>query len=820
MSRRDRDRILDLGHFVTSVTRASRFVSSPFCPIVNIIKPNPRCTRRMKKKKFTQSTMKRGFLKKYYEKQARGKSTASVLAPPTTPTSSNGYWCVIVLGISTQYLHHIYLTNRITIGLSQGISTRVCIDLSTDLHMPPSEMSKFCDIVGRTRFAFRWWPRNPNGPFLLSSEAKGKEASNGLKNWGATLYDFYRVLRSPTNSIKIQIFSGSRLAAKMQEINELDCAQDELAWAASEDEPQELFPYDIGILIREAEIEFEADARRNLAFSEFLGSKLPKSKVASESRKPLLNGFTNSCPAMPTDDAKPNGGLDLPGDNIAGNDKDPALLSITDTIPNVSSEVGTSAAISEPTKFTEPPKSLSNCSSYPFPWPPAPFQFSLPKLEKRIPFHLLPKKLFIHDPDNVLDVGSYKNPSYCHWPNDTIETYSLHLTGAKESIESSLKKAYAEEEAKRAAQHNFLVVQIKDGSQASRPWIVYSHPPRPSPPTEIPEAHLYLSSSSACGKGHHSVVYNAEWELPRDLLVEEPPCKTCLLEKINQYLRKNEVLAYQDLLTALDVQIHYNAKVEFNPDMENSSAEIMQSDVILDIKTKGKDRATISTCSARVESYRKYEGPIILIHGEEEQLVLKGSPGCSHSRRVPPTAKVMVAAKLSFRYDSHLEVEASNYWSFPSYLFEHYNGYNIVPPLAAPAPVGAVVPQFYGYYKPDKWTIHRSPVLLIEHCGTDSFDFYREREDLRVECSSLYYRFHQAGWVHQSVYSRNVARQPGPITAAPKDRKRSDHHGSPTCSLRLIDFGRSRRWDGDEISKDGEVLEVGDNLRVDISSQR
>src|SRR6202035_889936 len=151
--------------------------------------------------------------------------------------------------------------------------------------------------------------------------------------------------------------------------------------------------------------------------------------------------------------------------------------------------------------------------------------------------------------------------------------------------------------------------------------------------------------------------------------------------------------------------------VEFNPDMENSSAEIMQSDVTLEkdiqhnsAERKREDRATVSTCSARVESYRKYEGPIILIHGEEEQLVLEGSPGCSHSRRVPPTAKVMVVAKLSFRYDSHLEVEASNYWSFPSYLFEHYNGYNIVPPLAAPAPVGAVVPQFYGYYKPDKWT--------------------------------------------------------------------------------------------------------------------
>jgi hypothetical protein len=274
------------------------------------------------------------------------------------------------------------------------------------------------------------------------------------------------------------------------------------------------------------------------------------------------------------------------------------------------------------------------------------------------------------------------------------------------------------------------------------------------------------------------------------------------------------------------VQIHYNAKVEFNSDMENSSAEIMQSDVTLDVRikdiqrnSKGEDKPTISTCNARVESYRKYEGPIILIHGKEEQLVLEGSPGCSHSRRVPPTVKVMVAAKLSFEYDCHLEKEASNYWSFPSYLFEHYNGYNIVPPLAYPVPVGAVVPQFYGYYKPEpyKWRDrsgrYRSPVLLIEHCGTEFVDF-KSREDIRVECSSLYYRFHKAGWVHQSVAPRNVARQPGPITAAPKDRKTSDHHDSPTCSLRLIDFGRSYRWRGHKTSKNNEVFEVGTMLGV------
>jgi hypothetical protein len=156
---------------------------------------------------------------------------------------------------------------------------------------------------------------------------------------------------------------------------------------------------------------------------------------------------------MPTDDPKPNGELVLPEDKIAGD---------LDTIPNVSSEDGTSA--------------------------------SPPKLENHIPFHLLPKNLIIHGPDNVLSVGTNISA------DQRAETYRFRLEeGANQSIESSRKIANAEEEAKRAAQHNFLVVQITDGSQASRPWIVYSHPPRPSPPTQIPEAHLYLSSSSKCG---------------------------------------------------------------------------------------------------------------------------------------------------------------------------------------------------------------------------------------------------------------------------------------------------------------------------------
>jgi len=60
-----------------------------------------------------------------------------------------------------------------------------------------------------------------------------------------------------------------------------------------------------------------------------------------------------------------------------------------------------------------------------------------------------------------------------------------------------------------------------------------------------------------------------------------------------------------------------------------------------------------------------------------------------------------------------------DYQKFPKHLFEHWNGYNVVPPLDNPTPVGAVVPQFYGMYVPE-WNEKRgylSPIMLLEYCG-------------------------------------------------------------------------------------------------------
>jgi hypothetical protein len=49
-----------------------------------------------------------------------------------------------------------------------------------DLHKAPASLV----TNGKTRFIFREWPRNPEGP-IVRATPRGKEASNGLPLWGA-----------------------------------------------------------------------------------------------------------------------------------------------------------------------------------------------------------------------------------------------------------------------------------------------------------------------------------------------------------------------------------------------------------------------------------------------------------------------------------------------------------------------------------------------------------------------------------------------------------------------------------------------------------
>ena len=106
----------------------------------------------------------------------------------------------------------------------------------------------------------------------------------------------------------------------------------------------------------------------------------------------------------------------------------------------------------------------------------------------------------------------------------------------------------------------------------------------------------------------------------------------------------------------------------------------------------------------------------------------------------PLTAKVYVAAKLSAGDDDgRLAREAENYQAFPRHFFEHWSGYNLVPPLEHPVPVAPLVPHFYGYYVADsieKKPQYLSPILLQEYRGRPSNPDILSADDQYVFCSS------------------------------------------------------------------------------------
>ncbi|KAF9810229.1 hypothetical protein IEO21_07071 [Rhodonia placenta] len=183
---------------------------------------------------------------------------------------------------------------------------------------------------------------------------------------------------------------------------------------------------------------------------------------------------------------------------------------------------------------------------------------------------------------------------------------------------------------------------------------------------------------------------------------------------------------------------------------------------------------------------------------------------------------VTVAAKTALCVISarrFLRNEALRFNAFPKRLQQEWCGYNLVTKIRHPVPVGAVVPKFFGYYvpldangKPDDKTWQEydeeddteidglSPVLLMEECGKpvlpESFTL-----DERSECYSLMIRLHFAGFLQNSMYTRNIMWQPGPLTKPPKQRSRK------TPSFRIIDFGRGEDWDEYKDQDDGKDLE-------------
>ncbi|KAI0690027.1 hypothetical protein C8T65DRAFT_588230, partial [Cerioporus squamosus] len=157
-----------------------------------------------------------------------------------------------------------------------------------------------------------------------------------------------------------------------------------------------------------------------------------------------------------------------------------------------------------------------------------------------------------------------------------------------------------------------------------------------------------------------------------------------------------------------------------------------------------------------------------------------------------------VAAKVAFGSCHSLDMlrnEASMYARFPKALTEST--------VESPA----VVPKFYGLYMPldpeHQVNVHRrecralatgdkcsdevdGAIQLMQACGMPLSEVANAEclEPYQSTLRTMMCRFHDAGFLHGSVFARNLLAQPGPLHLPPEQRRRDN----PV--FKLIDFGR------------------------------
>ncbi|KZP17977.1 hypothetical protein FIBSPDRAFT_864368 [Athelia psychrophila] len=488
--------------------------------------------------------------------------------------------------------------------------------------------------------------------------------------------------------------------------------------------------------------------------------------------------------------------------------------------------------------------SIFHRSKYPAPWPLIPFTSEkTPTIHQKLKLQLLPQKLFVHDPWKLIFVNGSESQTETEANGDGGREEEKEEPGKKEPKKrqdagakwtakedivhvynlqlSEANAAYLKSDGMRAelAKLPSATIKAKDdgsGSGITPEIIAQVITQRPH---VVPEGHLYISPAHKIGVGHHSVVYEAEWELSRPALIPSEFCLECLVEEVVEKMQGKHMrgeFPYENCYGATQRSAYRAGEI---PKMDPSvAASIRWSEQVIPEMTvvmpqPGKDDKSQQyfTRPSEVIRTQHYEGPKVALDLDVKWQIPANGTFCAHLKapaRELHTAKVRVAAKLSIEHDLHLGREAERYQSFPQHLSEHWSGYNIIPPLQNPVPLGAVVPQFYGYYVPETQTEssgtkvpYLSPIMLLENCGVPVDPETLDEDDIE-ECSSLFYRLHEAGYAHNSIAARNMVVQPGPLSELPEKRGRDG-----TKSFRLIDFGRTERMESSRERK-GEERET------------
>ncbi|KIL56025.1 hypothetical protein M378DRAFT_89963 [Amanita muscaria Koide BX008] len=570
---------------------------------------------------------------------------------------------------------------------------------------------------------------------------------NKIQLWGATLWDFYFTHRIPSVPRFITASTGSKLLKWMTKQGETDHAIHEMTSAANEEDPREIPPFPISEVIEAQEM--------NIRLGIYGISKSIDKDQRSDEAKGVF------CP-----------------------------------------------------------------ESYPAPWPLLPFSYEAAPLEHYIPLYQLPSKIVVHDPWDLLsvskDADEYSNKEY-DWASSEGRTY-LYRQFLSEKGEERNKEEPKAKKAKKTRRRlkalkdlhiddpdilsdnldAMLLVPSSVTPGPSEPPILALYEPAPDPkPAEI--AHLYLSPAKLMGEGHHSLVANAEWEIPRSLVVPDILCYECILEDVHQTLLASDGAdgSMKDEKWKAKSGVWQKHQGGHPTEVVPAALEQLQFDS--EHRLPIQPLASYVLCSGSLETKYKYVGPFRPIKTNVKWQ--NGENYCAHiskrlhidegTRAHPLTAKVSVVAKLSKEDDNHLSHESDIYEEFPRHFFEHWNGYNVVVPLLNPTPVGAVVPQYYGYYEPQEDASrdqYLSPIMLLEKCGLQVAVDNLNMDD-RIECASLFFRLHHEGYLHESVYPRNVLGQKGPLDRPVYQRGTGDFtEDGRKYTFRLIDFGRTREY--------------------------
>ncbi|KAH0832327.1 hypothetical protein J3R83DRAFT_13340 [Lanmaoa asiatica] len=650
----------------------------------------------------------------------------------------------------------------------------------------------------KKRAVFRPWPRDPNGKVLTPSEhPRGTLSPDGYP-WGATLYDFFNVNRMPENPCTTTIMSGSAISEAMKRLGELDVAGPEMEWAKAEGSPR----------------------LEGVANTEFL-IRWIETKV----RPGVYNNYS-MLDEVHDEDAE------TPEDENDDETEDKNEIECTDDDDDMEVDPA-----SIPPPPTIPVTSPFHPSHYPKPWPFIPFKGLLSVLlQERIALCLLPKTLYVHDPFNLLSARErkFRDTSWKSRP-DIIRTYNLKFSeSVYKEVKETRRKVEELEETMARTRIILRYQRTKEQIENHEPVIEAPLPPYPRRTTNVEESHLYLSPVAKVGRGHHSIVYKGEWELPRDLFVRPKLCRQCLKESVDKEIQRlKDTGRWEEMLrAAAEGPPGFTGRppTEAEPDKASNPIhpdgdgeiiereitcvvphnmtlsqifEIIERGSVHDFMKRSNMNALHLNFSENKDESDSTKGSHVPTIRIDPPFSYENQKTCTHGSRIsgiPRTAKFTVVAKLSFENDRHIVREASNYLKFPEDFFHHYNGYTFIDQLHAVVPVNAIVPQFYGYYAPKKdkredqeQEPYLSPILLLEYCGEPIDPETLSVED-QEECASLLLRFQRAGWLHESVAPRNflVQHQKPTELPAPFARQRKD----PEPSFRLIDFGRSRRIDG------------------------